>query len=176
MRRSIWGGLVLMMMVVCGLVACTFGEPPVAPVEQKPTVKDWQLVTYVPSEDAEHIVAKTVRVQAEQLTPEIALREMLKVDAAEEYPLFPKGTTVRSVTVDPASKVATADFSRELISENAGGSLGEILMVYIIADTLTQLDGVDAVRFSVEGEHVDTLTGHMDLSEPVRRNEDIIVK
>lgn len=176
MRRSIWGGLVLMMIVVCGLAACTFGEPPAAPAEQKPTVQDWQLVTYVPSEDAEHIVAKTVTVSAQELTPKTALQEMLKVDAAEEYPLFPQGTTVRSVTVDRESKVATADFSRELISQNVGGSLGEILMVYIIADTLTNLDEVDAVRFSVEGEHVDTLTGHMDLSQPVRRNEEIIVK
>ncbi len=176
MRRSVWGALVLVVAVMCGAVACTFDKTPAPPVQQEQAVKDWELVTYVPADDAEHIVPKKVTVRASQLTADAALREMLQVDAREQYPLFPQGTTVRSVQIDEATKVATADFSRELISENSGGSLGEILMVYIIADTLTNLDGIEAVRFAVEGEHVDTLTGHMDLSRPILRNEEIIVK
>lgn len=65
--------------------------------------------------------------------------------------MFPKGTKVLSVNVDSNTKIATVDFSRELVNNNTGGSLGEILMVYIVTNTLTGMDGVQSIRFSVEG-------------------------
>lgn len=67
--------------------------------------------------------------------------------------VLPPSTVVRAVTV--ADGVATADFSRELITRSAevgGGSRGEMLALHAIYLTLVQFPGVDRVKVLVEGQ------------------------
>ncbi len=170
-----WTKVAFLLFVVIGILAgCTTQDQP-APEPEKPQVAETvTTTTYLPSKNAEYLVPVEVTIPKDTDTPQELLEEMIKKDAAEEYPAMPKGTKVLSVTVDPATKVATADFSRELKDNISGGSMSELLVVYMTVNTLTNLDGIDAVRITVEGNNINTLNGHMDLSEPLVRKEDAI--
>ncbi len=53
----------------------------------------------------------------------------------------------------------------------AAGTLDEALAVYAIVNALTtNLPDVTAVQILVDGKEVDTLAGHVDLREPLRRS------
>jgi len=100
---------------------------------------------------------------------ESVLRELVEGPREEGHVLtIPKGTRVLSVEIRDG--VAYADFSKELVEKHWGGSTGELFTVYSVVNTLTELEGVDAVQLLVEGEPLQTL-GHMDLSEPLERDE-----
>jgi spore germination protein GerM len=81
----------------------------------------------------------------------------------------PAGTRLRAVFV--ANGEAYVDFTGEMISAHPGGSLNELLTVYTIVGSLTaNLPAVNAVQILVDGKEVDTLTGHVDLRQPLTRN------
>lgn len=96
----------------------------------------------------------------------LVLEELLKGPrSAELNPTIPQGVKVLSVVLEDG--IAVVNFSEELRSKHSGGSTGELLTVYSIVNTLTDLPGVEKVKFLVEGEELETLAGHMGLLEPV---------
>jgi spore germination protein GerM len=81
----------------------------------------------------------------------------------------PSGTKLRAVFI--ANGDAYVDVSGDMISALPGGSLNELLTVYTIVGALTaNLPAVNAVQILVDGKEVDTLTGHVDLRQPLARN------
>ena len=86
--------------------------------------------------------------------------------------VFPKHVKLRSVKVQDG--VATVDFSKELQKNFNGGSTGEEMLVGSIVNTLTDFPEVKKVRIRIEGEDVETLSGHMDLSEPLPRMTELL--
>ncbi len=63
------------------------------------------------------------------------------------------------------------DFTHEIQTNHTGGSTSELLTVYSIVNTLARnLDGIQRVRMLVEGEEVETLGGHLDLTKPLSPN------
>jgi hypothetical protein len=82
---------------------------------------------------------------------------------------IPAGTRLRAVFV--ANGEAYVDITGEMISAHPGGSLNEMLTVYTIVGALTaNLPAVSAVQILVDGKEVDTLTGHVDLRQPLTRS------
>jgi hypothetical protein len=56
-----------------------------------------------------------------------------------------------------------------------GGSHNEMMAVYALVSVLTtNLSPIARVQILVDGREVDTLTGHVDLREPLRKNEGLI--
>lgn len=80
-------------------------------------------------------------------------------------PVIPPGARPLLVRVD--NGLAVADFSREIVERHWGGSSGELMTVYGIVNTLADFPGVRQVRILVEGKPVETLAGHVDLSQPL---------
>jgi germination protein M len=79
--------------------------------------------------------------------------------------LIPLGTKVLDLKVEKG--IAYADFSKELKDNFDGGSTSEELLVNSIVQTLTQFKDVKRVQILVEGKKVDSLGGHLDISEPI---------
>jgi len=61
------------------------------------------------------------------------------------------------------------------VRDHPGGSAGELITVYSVVNTLTELPGVKEVRWLIDGQAVESLAGHLDLSRPVARSDEIIV-
>jgi len=67
------------------------------------------------------------------------------------------------------------NFSLELRNNHWGGSTGELMTIYSIVNTYTSLDEVESVKILLEGEEVETLVGHLDLSQPLMYNQKLTV-
>ena len=67
------------------------------------------------------------------------------------------------------------DFSKELTENHSGGVLGEELTVYSIVNTLTQFPSVQEVQIRVDGQEINTIAGHIDVSQAMARNDDLIL-
>ena len=72
--------------------------------------------------------------------------------------------------------IAYVDFNDKLVKNNTGGSTAEILLVAAIVNTLTEFHDIQKVQILVEGKKIDTISGHMDIGEPLSRSEKIIKK
>ena len=86
--------------------------------------------------------------------------------------IFPKNAAIKSVTV--SGELATVDFDGSILKGFVGGSTGEEFLIGSIVDTLTNFPEVKRVKFLVDGKKVETLSGHMDLSVPLERMNDLL--
>ena len=173
-RWSICALLLCMILMVAG---CTPSASPTKSAEtsqpQQVATTEKILVTYIPSKDAEHLVPVKVNVPSDQYTPNRAVEEMLIADRKLEYPIWPKDAKIKKVEVDQEKKLATVDFN-QAVKNNQGGSLGEILIVYETVNTLTNFPEIERVQFTIEGEPIESITGHLDLTKPLERDEQLI--
>lgn len=107
--------------------------------------------------------------------PENALEALVstKPQDGKMMDVIPVGTKVRSLKI--ANGVATADFSKELAKKGMG-SYDEMMLCYAITNTLTEFPEIKKVQILVEGKKVITLSGHMDLEDPLTRNKSLLTK
>lgn len=87
---------------------------------------------------------------------------------------IPEGAQVRSIHF--AGGIARIDFSPELVKNFHGGSAGELMLVGSIVNTLTEINGVEKVRITVNGKPIETIGGHCDVSEPIGRMPELLKK
>jgi len=81
--------------------------------------------------------------------------------------IMPDDTILNKVSIK--NRIAYIDFSHEFIENHPGGSVGEYNTLYSIVNSLTEIDGIDGVDFSIQGEKFKTYKGHCDFSEPLYR-------
>lgn len=87
-------------------------------------------------------------------------------------PTIPAEADLLSVKVD--NKIAVLNFNQAFVDKHPGGSTGESMTIYSLTNSLTELEGIDKVAFQVEGQNIETLKGHLDLTRPVERNVSLI--
>jgi germination protein M len=87
---------------------------------------------------------------------------------------LPEGTVLRQVYLTPEG-VAYADFGPELRAGLSGGSAAELMAVYAVVQSLTaNVPGVAKVAILVDGQPVESLNGHLDLTRPLRPRPDLV--
>ncbi len=151
--------------------------PPVvqqpAPVE-KPAAKERTYVLYRADAKAGKLIAEAIkRPDSEQ--PEKRALELLLSEAPADkrlYSVMPKDVRLLGLTI--RNKVAYADFSKELKTNALGGAAYELLLVNGVVNTLTEFTSVERVQFLVNGRAIATINGHLDLTEPLARDESMI--
>ncbi len=137
-------------------------------------------------EDIKDVRQETVKLyfsdsQAENLvevTKEIALTkddslEMKIIDAlqteSEDEELsnvIDRCITVKSIGIE--DKLATVDVSSEKLE---GSSTQEMFFIEGIVSALTQLEDIEKVKFTVDGEEKESLMGHMDATMTYTQEE-----
>ncbi|MCX7846123.1 MAG: GerMN domain-containing protein [Dictyoglomaceae bacterium] len=85
---------------------------------------------------------------------------------------IPSGTKILGISIK--KDIAYVNFSKELKKNHPGGSLGEILTIYSIVNTLTELSFVKKVQILIDSAVIESLVGHMDISEPLERDLNIL--
>lgn len=135
--------------------------PAPAPTPEEGTEVEYYLVRDHPS--GVWVEPLLTKVQGEAVAAG-ALQAVLAGPTGDLTRPAPEGTLVNGVDIDPDG-TATVDLSLP-----DGGGLGaayEAALVQAIVHTVAQFDTVDRVRFLAGGSPVDTLFGHVDVSEPV---------
>lgn len=142
-----------------------------------PTDVKVELTLYFPDSDAMYLEPEVREVaQGNAPLPDLVIQELVKGPTTEGLGIsIPKESRlVSSVKVEGG--VAYVNFNKEFQSKHWGGSTGEIMTIFSIVNSLTELEDIDSVVFLVEGERLESLAGHMDLTGPVERDENIISK
>ena len=137
-----------------------------------PTPARTALVFYIDAEGTA-LVSRAVPVPAAE-TPLVRARLIVERQLEPpEPPLFspfPAGTALRTIYLTPDGD-AFVDLSRHASDGHPGGSLDELFTVYALVNALAlNVDAIDAVQILIEGQEVDTLTGHVDLRRPLGLN------
>ena len=110
--------------------------------------------------------------------PKAALNQLIhgKPHSKESYSVIPKETKIIDVSIN--ARIATVDFSREVLDHNSGAE-GESLGINSIVFTLTEFDNINKVKFTVEGKekgtvggkYIENWWGHVTLSkQPFERD------
>ncbi len=90
------------------------------------------------------------------------------------YSVIPPETKINNINTEGG--ICFVDLSGDFISKHNGGSAGEIMTIYSIVNSLTELDYVKQVQFLIDGVKVNSLTGHVDFSKTFERNESLIIE
>lgn len=88
--------------------------------------------------------------------------------------IIPEQTKVKNVYTNEG--VCYVDLSEEFVTKHMGGSTAEMLTIYSIVNTLTDLDHINKVQFLIEGTKRPEFKGHIDFDGLFQRNLDLIKK
>ena len=109
-------------------------------------------------------------------TPSLARQAVIELikgpENSELYPTIPQGTQVNEVYI--VDDIVYVGLSEEIFKNHPGGSSGELMTVYSIVSTLTEIPPIVGVQILVEGNEMNSLVGHVDISMPLLRDEDWI--
>ena len=132
--------------------------------------KEREIKIYFADENASKLIAETRFVMLGAGTPTDAktiVAEVIKGPQSDRLlPTVPAGT--RLLAVYEVGDLLVLDFTHELQTNHTGGSTGELVTVYSIVNTLVEnLQRINRIRMLVEGEEVENLAGHIDLTNPL---------
>lgn len=88
--------------------------------------------------------------------------------------LVPFGDDLGPTVIDEDEKMAMVNFSKELVENHPGGATKEKMTIAAIVNTLTSFRDIKKVGIYVEGELINTLTGDMELNQPLTEFSDLI--
>lgn len=151
-------------------------EPQTPDTAYRTDVKETRNVTvYRASSDGQSLVKEVYTVGKTNQTIAQAMGLLVAEPSNQEnWATIPKGATVRSIHF--AGGIARIDFSPELVKNFRGGSAAELMLVGSIVNTLTEINGVEKVRITVNGKPIETIGGHCDVSEPIGRMPELLKK
>lgn len=123
------------------------------------------VLLYFADPENQGLVAEAREISKVEGIARATMNELVKGPSAESVllPTIPLGTQLVDINVKPDG-LAIVDFSSELVDNHWGGATGENLTVYSIVNTLSQFPTVDRVELRVEGQNIETIAGHVDVS------------
>jgi germination protein M len=135
-------------------------------------------VLYFSDTNAMYLVPENRQIEnkkSKELLAQAIVAELIKGPQNKDlFRTIPPEAKVLSVKID--KDTARVDFSEEISSKHGGGSTGESMTIYSIVNSLTELDGIKKVQLLIAGKPAETLAGHLDISQPLERNQDLLQK
>lgn len=129
---------------------------------------------YFASPNADYLkieARKILREEGMMNEAKAIVNELIKGPNENLDPTISPESKLRELYFVPEEKCLYLDFNRAFQTNHPGGSVGELLTIYSLVDTLTDnIDGIERVQILVEGEVIETLAGHIDTTKPFSRN------
>ena len=113
------------------------------------------------------LIPQTIRVGkvSRQKAAEKIIKELIA--GRDENPkilrLIPK--IKKGMTVKVKNNIAIVDMTQEFVDKHSGERTHEILTIYAIVNSLTSIDGIDNVKFTIAGQRKKEFQGFLDLRE-----------
>lgn len=134
-------------------------------------MQNLELSVYFASEDNRYLMrtAQTLNKIELDAIPEYLMQYLIDGPGdTSGYPVIPDGTMLLDISIE--NSYCIVDFSAEFLTNKPETALQERMTVFSIVNTLTELDGVEAVIILVEGQAVAKYV-YLDLSQPLYRDE-----
>ena len=153
-------------------------EKPTQPtVTEKPTVerqgKTLQVKVYYPDDAGINLVGVTRQIKITKEEDKYFKTALLLTETPKENDLtkiFPSHAKINGVLLK--RDTAFVNFDNSITKNFVGGSTGEEMLINSFVQTLTEFPEVKQVKFLIDGKDIETLSGHMDLSVPIKRTEE----
>ncbi len=150
-----------------------YKEEEIEEVEPAPTEEMVEVNLYFSDSQAMYLVPEKRKIPQTLSLARQAVIELIKgPENSDLYSTIPEGTQINEVYI--ADDIAYIDLSEEIFKNHPGGSSGELMTVYSIVNTLTEIPPIRGVQILVEGNETKSLVGHIDISMPLLRDEDWI--
>jgi len=150
-----------------------YKEEEIKEVQPVPTEEMVEVNLYFSDSQAMYLVPEKRKIPQ---TPSLARQVVIELIKGPEnpnlYPTIPKETQVNEVYI--ADDIVYIDLSEEIFKNHPGGSSAELMTVYSIVNTLTEITPIRGVQILVEGNEKKSLVGHIDISMPLIRDENWI--
>lgn len=128
---------------------------------------------YFGDRNAEYLYPEIRKIAKPANLAEAIVRELIKgPERSDLIRTVPAETELLSIEIKDGT--AYVNFSDEIQTRHPGGTTGESFTVNSIVNSLTELPEIKQVVFLVEGQRIETLAGHLDLTEPLGRVESVI--
>ncbi|MEW6572998.1 MAG: GerMN domain-containing protein [Bacillota bacterium] len=142
-------------------------EGPKPDISSEPAETKVKVTLYFGDKQAMYLVPEEREVvKGNQTLEEVVVNELIKGPLNPELvKTIPDGTILRSVQV--VDGIAYVNFSKDFQTKHWGGSAGETFTLYSVINSLAKLEGIQKVQFLLEGEKMGTLAGHIETTEPM---------
>jgi len=142
-------------------------------VQPVPTEEMVEVTLYFSDSQAMYLVPEKRKILQTYSLARQAVIELIKgPENSDLYSTIPEGTQINEIYI--ADDIAYIDLSEEIFKNHPGGSSGELMTVYSIVNTLTEIPPIKGVQILVGGNERESLIGHIDISMPLLRDEDWI--
>jgi germination protein M len=150
-----------------------YKEEEIKEVQPVPIEEMFEVNLYFSDSQAMYLVPEKRKISQIPSLARQAVVELIKgPENFDLYPTIPEGTEVNELYI--AGDIAYIDLSEEIYKNHPGGSRGELMTVYSIVNTLTEISSIKGVQILVEGNEKNSLVGHIDISMPLLRDEHLI--
>ena len=165
--------LIITLFVIFAMAGC-FAKPTPPPQKDKETA-EITLYFDASTSNNEYLATEKRKVEEGNL-PLKSMEELIKgpSDESDLKPVLPKEAKINSVEIK--ENIAYVDFNKALPENLNVGSSGEVIVLSAIVNTLTEFPEIERVQILIDGEKIESLAGHIVITEPIERNEDIIKK
>lgn len=171
MHKALVAVICLLVIIIMWALVQRSGPPPVST-----DLSQTEVLIYLATRDGTSLVPVKRNLGPEQVSPQGLIEELLKGPRPREPWVLPLPANTRVNSVAVVDEVAYVDFSEELVEFHSGGTTGELLTVYAIVNTLTQLPEVERVQIFVGGRELETLMGHLDLRIPLEPDFSLVLE
>lgn len=129
-----------------------------------------ELSLYFPAADGEHLQPekRTVTLKDKEPLAKLAVIELMKGSENKQLQK-PIPAETKLLSVETKENICFVNFSKEFIEKYTAGSSAEIMTVYSIVDSLTEISGIERVQFLIEGKKVESF-GSLVFDEPLERS------
>ena len=143
---------------------------------------DEKVFLYFTARDGRHLVATSAEIDssAERAAKVRRVFDLLRQGPGEEaadllFPVLPAEASLKNVYLDKEGCLYLS-LGAEILEGHPRGSSAEKLSIYAVVNSMVEsFSWVSSVRFLLEGEEMDTLAGHVNLSGKLVTDNDIIV-
>lgn len=150
-----------------------YKEEEIKEVEPLPIEEMVEVNLYFSDSQAMYLIPEKRKISQIPSIVRQAVNELIKgPENSDFYRTIPEGTQVNEVYI--SDDIVYIDLSEEIFKNHPGGSSGELMTVYSIVNTLTEIPPIKGVQILVEGNEMESLVGHIDISMPLLRDEDWI--
>ncbi len=101
----------------------------------------------------------------------IVINELLNGSMADGLKLIP--AEAKLLSTETKDGVCFVNFSKDFVEKRTAGSSAELMTIYSVVNTLTDLQPIDKVQFLIEGQKVETF-GEMVFDEPFTKNTSLM--
>lgn len=185
MRLARWAGLIVVLVLI-GLVGWRFLmlqqqvgslatelttlKTKLAELEEPPAQKEHVVIFLIKSTPTDFFLVPISRELHGPATPHTALQALLAGPQGDEDLIPSVPPTTRLLGLSIHAGLATVNFSQEIVQDFNGGALIESYLIEAVVNTLTEFPEIERVQFLVEGERIETIGGHILISEPITRS------